>query len=249
MEGGKKRVPQAAPASSCSSSLRAHPWLSPPSVPQTCRPTRAPTSPTCPAKRRDAGRAHSSTRHARSQAYAPRPSLAWRTASRSQPSRSSRCSSCLNPCNPRNPAPPVHCGPHALQPQPKKRVPQAAPASSCSSSLRAHPSSMSTEQHKSGHRRSRSQPHRFIFYSTRFFEQLTEVNPIQIRDDQIVRPKHPRGKVIEHNSTMHQRVVNYGRIETECSLFRLLVFPLNFGRDGRVDGADEHRFATIASNS
>ena len=37
----------------------------------------------------------------------------------------------------------------------KKRVPQAAPASSCSRSPRAHPSSMSAEQHKSGHRRCR----------------------------------------------------------------------------------------------
>ena len=63
--------------------------------------------------------------------------------------------SCLNPVRTRALGPPTHCAPHAPQPPPEKRVPQAAPASSCSSSPCAHPSSMDAKQHKSGHRRCR----------------------------------------------------------------------------------------------
>jgi hypothetical protein len=48
----------------------------------------------------------------------------------------------MNSVSPRALGPPTRRAPRVLQPHPEKRVPQAAPASCCSRSPRAHPSSM-----------------------------------------------------------------------------------------------------------
>ena len=129
-------------------------WLSPPTVPPTCRPQRAPIA------------SSSSSSSANSRSFAPKRTPRTQSSVRAKTiARRSSCSqralsaprrlSCLNPVRTRALGPPTHCAPHALQPPPEKRVPQAAPASSCSSSPCAHPSSMDAKQHKSGHRRCR----------------------------------------------------------------------------------------------